>query len=147
MEHRPTSLLHRCVSAQIRALMAARRVSGKSLAEQIGTSQNYVAKRLRDEATFTLDDVEKIMTTVFHSPHVTTADFILDAYERNINDVYTDEERDEAGNGGIYPLETYSQDTITPTLKMAAKHDARTQELHHSDVGEESQVPPDEWYD
>lgn len=35
-------------------------MTGQKLAQQIGLSQNYVAKRLRDEAPFTLDDVAKI---------------------------------------------------------------------------------------
>ena len=54
------SSLARAVSADIRARLGAERRSGKWLAEQIGLSQNYVAKRLRDEAPFNLDDLATI---------------------------------------------------------------------------------------
>ena len=54
------SSLARAVSADIRARLGAERRSGKWLAEQIGLSQNYVAKRLRDEAPFNLDDLAAI---------------------------------------------------------------------------------------
>jgi transcriptional regulator with XRE-family HTH domain len=48
------------VAAEIRAAMGRHRVSGNQLAQMTGISQNYIAKRLRDEAPFTLNDVEKI---------------------------------------------------------------------------------------
>lgn len=35
-------------------------MSGIQLAALTGISQNYVAKRLRDEAPFTLNDIERI---------------------------------------------------------------------------------------
>lgn len=35
-------------------------MSGNQLATMAGMSQNYVAKRLRDEAPFTLNDIERI---------------------------------------------------------------------------------------
>ena len=40
--------------------MGRRRVSGIQLASLTGISQNYIAKRLRDEAPFTLNDIERI---------------------------------------------------------------------------------------
>lgn len=52
--------LARAVAAEIRASMGRRRVSGNQLAELTGISKNYIAKRLRDEASFTLNDVERI---------------------------------------------------------------------------------------
>lgn len=55
------SSLARAVSAEIRARLAAQRTSGKKLAETVGLSQNYIAKRLRDEAPFTIDDIELIV--------------------------------------------------------------------------------------
>lgn len=55
------SHLGRCVSAEVRARLAAIRMSGATLAKLTGKSQNYIAKRLRDEAPFTLDDVEDIV--------------------------------------------------------------------------------------
>lgn len=47
-------------AAEIRAAMGRHRFSGNQLAAATGMSQNYMAKRLRDEAPFTLNDIEKI---------------------------------------------------------------------------------------
>ena len=52
--------LARAISAEIRALMARQRLSGVRLADRAGLSRNYFGKRLRDEAPFTLNDVEAI---------------------------------------------------------------------------------------
>ncbi len=52
--------LARAVSAEIRAELARQRVTGQQLAGRIDRSQNYLAKRLRDEVALTLDDVETI---------------------------------------------------------------------------------------
>lgn len=60
IDSQQVSSLARAVSADIRARLGAERRSGKWLAEQIGLSQNYVAKRLRDEAPFNLDDLAAI---------------------------------------------------------------------------------------
>lgn len=56
------SWLGRCVSAEVRSLIAASRISGIELSRRVGRSQNYIAKRLRDEAPFNLDDIEAIVT-------------------------------------------------------------------------------------
>lgn len=59
-------VLARAVSAEIRAAMGRARMSGNQLATHTrrdgatGLSQNYISKRLRDEADFTLNDVEMI---------------------------------------------------------------------------------------
>lgn len=59
-------VLARAVSAEIRAAMGRARMSGNQLAANTrkdgasGLSQNYISKRLRDEADFTLNDVEMI---------------------------------------------------------------------------------------
>ena len=50
----------RAVSAQIRAAMALRRISGAQLASKAERSQSYISKRLRDESAFTANDVEII---------------------------------------------------------------------------------------
>ena len=52
--------LARAVSAEIRAELARQRISGMKLAEMMGRSQNYLAKRLRDEIPLSLNDVEDI---------------------------------------------------------------------------------------
>ena len=74
------SVLARSITAEIRARMAAQRISGKALAEQIGVSQNYFATRLRDEKPFTLDDLDRIVQVIAGEadPHV----FIQQAHER-----------------------------------------------------------------
>lgn len=73
------SPLARAVSAEIRSLMAARRVTGRTLAQAIGLkSHNYLAIRLRDEKAFTLDDIELIAAYFSKDP----AELIADA-ERN----------------------------------------------------------------
>lgn len=78
--------LARCISAEFRARMAAQRISGKALSAMAGMSQNYLAKRLRDEAPFTLDDVEVLVEHVdvnFDPPR-----FIAEAIERNSDEVW-----------------------------------------------------------
>lgn len=52
--------------------MARRRLTGQTLAARLGRSQNYVAKRLRDESPLTLNDIEAF------------ADALGTAYERLI---------------------------------------------------------------
>lgn len=52
--------LGRAVSAEIRALLARQRLSASEVAKRTGISQNYISKRLRDEAPFTLNDLERI---------------------------------------------------------------------------------------
>ncbi|WP_314325488.1 helix-turn-helix domain-containing protein [Paenarthrobacter ilicis] len=48
------------VAAEVRAAMGRARVSGNQLSKLTGMSQNYIATRLRDEAAFTITDIEKI---------------------------------------------------------------------------------------
>jgi len=52
--------LARAVSAQVRALMAERRMTAQALAEAAGLSRSYLGKRLRDESSFTVNDIEAI---------------------------------------------------------------------------------------
>jgi len=51
----------RVVSAEVRALMGALRVSQAALAAKCGMSENYLGHRLRDEKSFTLNDLESII--------------------------------------------------------------------------------------
>jgi transcriptional regulator with XRE-family HTH domain len=44
--------------------MSSRGVSGLALAKRIGISQNYIAKRLRHEASFTFNNIENIATAL-----------------------------------------------------------------------------------
>lgn len=51
----------RAIAAEVRALLAVRRVGLRPFASEAGfDSHNYVAIRLRDEKPFTLDDVDRI---------------------------------------------------------------------------------------
>jgi transcriptional regulator with XRE-family HTH domain len=50
----------RAVSDQIRLALTTRRTSGAQLAVLIGRSQSYVSKRLRNESSFSANDVQII---------------------------------------------------------------------------------------
>ena len=67
-QHTPhhTTPLAKAFAAEIRAELARRSptISGLKLAGLVGMSQNYIAKRLRDELPFTLDDVAAICTAL-----------------------------------------------------------------------------------
>lgn len=52
--------LARAFAAEVRAVLARRRITAKQLALKAELSPTYVNKRLRDEAPFTLNDVEVI---------------------------------------------------------------------------------------
>ena len=52
--------LSRAISEEIRATLARKRVTAKQLALECGLSPTYINKRLRDEAPFTLNDLEII---------------------------------------------------------------------------------------
>lgn len=52
------------MSAVIRGHMGRQHLSGNRLAAMAGVSQNYMAKRLRDVAPLTLDDVDAISTAL-----------------------------------------------------------------------------------
>lgn len=60
--------LARAVSAEVRAAMGRHRMSGMTLAGLTGMSQNYIAKRLRDEAPFTINDIENICNALGEDP-------------------------------------------------------------------------------
>ncbi|MBG0741799.1 helix-turn-helix transcriptional regulator [Paeniglutamicibacter antarcticus] len=44
-------------SSEIRAELGRQKMTGLTLAGKVGMSQNYIAKRLRDELPFTLTDI------------------------------------------------------------------------------------------
>ena len=67
--------------------MAAMRVTGIGLAMKVGMSQNYLAKRLRDELPFTLDDVEKLVSGLDIAPSMSVAEFIVKAVDLNLVEV------------------------------------------------------------
>lgn len=56
----PPGAIAKATSAEIRAEMARLRVTGHELARAIGKSQNFLAKRLRDELPFTINEVDSI---------------------------------------------------------------------------------------
>lgn len=92
------TVLARSVSAELRARMAALRLSGASLAAEAGMSQNYFATRLRDEKPFTLDDIDRIVAATF--PDVDAHLFISQAVERNSEDVWMELEAESVSDLG-----------------------------------------------
>jgi hypothetical protein len=50
----------KAISAEVRSAMARQRVSGAELARMIGRSQNYLARRLRDDVPLSANDIEDI---------------------------------------------------------------------------------------
>lgn len=73
----------RAISAEIRAIMAARRVTGRELALAAGfSSHNYLAIRLRDEKPFTLDDLERICHWLEEDEHAFVKRACDNHYER-----------------------------------------------------------------
>lgn len=50
----------RATSAEIRAVMARKRMSGTHLAAAAGMSQSYISRRLLDQASFSINDIEPI---------------------------------------------------------------------------------------
>jgi transcriptional regulator with XRE-family HTH domain len=56
----PSGVMAGSMSEAIRVHMERQHLSGFRVAARGGVSQNYMAKRLRDEAPFTVDDVAAI---------------------------------------------------------------------------------------
>ena len=83
-----SSILGRALTAEIRSRMGAKRISGKKLAELVGVSQNYLAKRLRDEAPLTLDDVASIAEVL--DPTIGAQEFVQVAYDRQHEELWVD---------------------------------------------------------
>lgn len=52
--------LARALSAEVRSLLAERRMTAVALADKTGISRSYLGKRLRDEAQLTSNDLEAI---------------------------------------------------------------------------------------
>lgn len=52
--------LHQLVAAEVRAAMGRTRLSGVGLAKQMGTSRAFVGRRLSDETSFDLNDLEAV---------------------------------------------------------------------------------------
>lgn len=75
------TIFARAVAAEIRAELAAQRISGNQLAKLVGLSQNYVATRLRDEKPFTLDDIDRIALVLDETTD--TSDFVARADRRH----------------------------------------------------------------
>ena len=48
------------ISRAIRSGMGVRRLSGRALSRQIGRSETYIRSRIKDEAEWTLSDIELI---------------------------------------------------------------------------------------
>ena len=56
----PPGAFSRAVTSELRAIMGRYGIANKEVAEAIHKSPNYVSKRLRDQASFTTNDVADI---------------------------------------------------------------------------------------
>lgn len=59
----------RAISSEIRAAMGRQRLSGAQLAPLADVSANYLAKRLRDDVSFTINDIEAICAALGEDMH------------------------------------------------------------------------------
>jgi transcriptional regulator with XRE-family HTH domain len=93
METFPTGTatpLARCISAEIRARLAAERKTQRDLAAMVGaTSHNYWSIRLRDMKPFTLDDLDLICAAWDEDP----GSFVKTATEKHLEWVYAELDR------------------------------------------------------
>lgn len=77
------TILARCLSAELRGLIAKWRWNQRQFAKGAGwRTHNYVAKRLRDEAPFTLDDYERICEAYELDPLEFMREAVDNNYER-----------------------------------------------------------------
>lgn len=60
----PSGPFARAIAAQVREAMARHRISAARLAPLIDVSQSYLSKRLRDEVSLTLNDLEAICSAL-----------------------------------------------------------------------------------
>lgn len=60
--------LARAVAAEVRAEMARQEMTGIELSRVTGLSNNYLARRLRGEFPFTLNDLEPVASALRVSP-------------------------------------------------------------------------------
>lgn len=101
----------RAVAAEIRGVMAARRLTLRDVAKGAGfKSHNYLATRLRDEKPLTLDDVDRVAQYFSDdSQEWETWRFIQRAYDNHDERFWTEAENlvrraeEEAARGGRVP--------------------------------------------
>jgi transcriptional regulator with XRE-family HTH domain len=74
--------LARAVSEEVRVALTRRRLTVKQLAVKAGMSPSYLGKRLRDEASLSIDDLESIWLALGEDPIAVTK-ATLDALEAN----------------------------------------------------------------
>lgn len=63
-ETKGPTVLSRAVTAELRAEMGVVRTSANQLARELGVSQTWLSKRLRDEGVFTIAEVEAIVAAL-----------------------------------------------------------------------------------
>ena len=68
--------LARAVSAQVRALMAEHRITAQDLAKKAGLSRSYLGKRIRDESSLTVNDIDAICEALGVDLEVFSADVV-----------------------------------------------------------------------
>lgn len=77
-KQRESGAFARAISSEIRAAMGRRRLSGAQLAPMAGVSANYLAKRLRDDVSFTANDIEAICAALGEDLH----EFLENAFRK-----------------------------------------------------------------
>lgn len=122
----------RAISAEVRAVMAARRITGRTLAKDAGfASNNYLAIRLRDEKPFTLDDLSLICE--YFDEGVTA--FVQRAYDNH-------EERlwNEAGDAADAAQQRYEEAFLRVSTALAERHLGSDPEAPANTTDEEAQA-------
>jgi transcriptional regulator with XRE-family HTH domain len=74
--------LAKAVSSQVKVLMAEHRITAQDLAKKAGLSRSYLGKRLRDESSFTVNDIDAICEAL----GVELEDFAMEVIRRRKRD-------------------------------------------------------------
>ncbi|HEY0889596.1 MAG TPA: hypothetical protein VGE38_08300 [Nocardioides sp.] len=91
------SAFARAVSAEVRALLGAYRLSLRDFASAAGfSSHNYLAIRLRDEKPFTLDDIDLVCAYF----EFDASEFLRRCYENHIERLWAEADL-ERSRGGL----------------------------------------------
>ena len=126
--HDSKTILSRAVSAEVRAAMAARRLTIRDLAKgaKFG-SHNYLAIRLRDEKPFTLDDVNEVCLFLDEDP----IEFIAQAYENHGDRLFAElvDERDRYDKRLRETTERVAERMLPESLRQPARGREEMQQL------------------
>jgi transcriptional regulator with XRE-family HTH domain len=91
-ESEPTAF-SKAATAAVRRLKADKRISNADISAATGMSTNYIAERLRDEKSFTLNDIE-LVADFFG---IDATDFLIDARAASRSNVTELRPRNDSG--------------------------------------------------